>query len=69
MGEKIDEAKGKTKQAAGDLTGDDDLKREGKADELGAKAKRKADDAVDAVKDKVNELADKADDAGDRDRR
>jgi uncharacterized protein YjbJ (UPF0337 family) len=61
MGEKIDEAKGKAKRAAGDLTDDDELKREGKADEIGAKAKRKADDAVDAVKEKLNELGDKAD--------
>lgn len=61
MGEKIDEAKGKAKQATGDLTDDDELKREGKADEIGAKAKRKADDAVDAVKEKLNELGDKAD--------
>jgi uncharacterized protein YjbJ (UPF0337 family) len=61
MGEKIDEAKGKAKQAAGDLTDDDELKREGKADEIGAKAKRKADDAVDTVKEKLNELGDKAD--------
>jgi uncharacterized protein YjbJ (UPF0337 family) len=44
----FDEAKGKVKQAAGDLTDDDDLKREGKADELAGKAK----DAIDDVKDK-----------------
>ncbi|MEX0755459.1 MAG: CsbD family protein [Actinomycetota bacterium] len=58
MGEKMDEAKGKAKQAAGDLSDDDDLKREGKLDEAGAKAKQKADDAVDKVKDKVNDLTD-----------
>jgi uncharacterized protein YjbJ (UPF0337 family) len=67
MGEKIDEAKGKAKQAAGDVTDDDELKREGKADEFGAKVKRKAGEAVDAVKDKANDVADKLDD--DRDRR
>ena len=55
-----DQAKGRIKQAAGDLVGDDDLKREGKLDEQGGKvkeavssAKRKLDDAVDAVKDKL----------------
>ena len=32
MGEHIDEAKGRTKEAAGDLTDDDKLKREGKID-------------------------------------
>lgn len=31
---KIDQAKGKVKQAVGTLTGDDKLKAEGKADEL-----------------------------------
>jgi uncharacterized protein YjbJ (UPF0337 family) len=57
---KFDQAKGKVKQAAGDLTGDDDLRREGKVDEASGKAKGKleevkdkAEDAVDAVKDKL----------------
>jgi uncharacterized protein YjbJ (UPF0337 family) len=66
MGEHIDQAKGRVKQAAGDLTDNDDLKNEGKADELGGKAKgvlddlkNKAEDALDAVKDKVGELRDK----------
>ncbi|MGK2947272.1 MAG: CsbD family protein [Acidimicrobiales bacterium] len=61
MGENLDKAKGKTKQAAGDLTGDDELKHEGKVDETSGKAKGaidsakdKAGDAVDAVKDKFN---------------
>jgi uncharacterized protein YjbJ (UPF0337 family) len=44
-----DEAKGRIKEAAGDLTGDDDLKNEGKADKVGGKVK----DAVDSVKDKL----------------
>lgn len=55
-----DKAKGRAKQAAGDLTDDDDLKREGKTDESAGKvkdtldsAKDKASDAVDSVKDKV----------------
>ncbi len=54
MGEKIDEAKGKAKQAAGDVTDDDELRREGKRDEAGAKVKQKANDAVDAVKEKID---------------
>jgi uncharacterized protein YjbJ (UPF0337 family) len=54
MGEKTDEAKGRMKEAAGDLTDDDRLKREGKVDQAGAKVKEKSDDAVDAVKDKLN---------------
>ena len=44
-----DDVKGKAKEAAGDLTGNDDLKNEGKADQ----AKGKVKDAVDKVADKL----------------
>jgi uncharacterized protein YjbJ (UPF0337 family) len=61
MGSSIDDAKGRVKEAAGDLTDDKDLQAEGKADQAGAKikelaedAKDKVGDAVDAVKDKLN---------------
>lgn len=60
MGSTFDDAKGKVKEAAGDLTDDQSLKNEGKADQLGAdvkefaeKAKDKIGEAVDAVKDKL----------------
>jgi uncharacterized protein YjbJ (UPF0337 family) len=53
MGEHIDEAKGRTKEAAGDLTDDDKLKREGKIDRAVSSVKDKVDDAADKVKDKV----------------
>ena len=53
MGEHIDEAKGRTKEAAGDLTGDDKLKREGKIDRAVSSVKDKVDDAADKVKDKI----------------
>ena len=43
-----DEAKGRVEQAVGDLTGDKDMKREGKVDELAGKAKR----LVDSLKDR-----------------
>ncbi|HSS03858.1 MAG TPA: CsbD family protein [Solirubrobacterales bacterium] len=46
-----DDAKGRLKEAAGSLTGDDDLKREGKVD----KATGKAKEGVDRVADKVKE--------------
>jgi uncharacterized protein YjbJ (UPF0337 family) len=49
-----DEAEGRIKEAAGDLTGDKDLQREGKADQTAGKAKDKVDDASDAVKDKIS---------------
>ncbi len=50
MSGKTDQIKGKVKQAAGDLTGNDDLRREGKLDEIGGKVK----EAVDKVKEKFN---------------
>lgn len=49
-----DEAKGRLKEAAGDLTNDDDLKREGKVDRAEGAAKDKIDQAGDKVKDAVN---------------
>lgn len=55
-----DQMKGKAKQAVGDLTGNEDLKKEGKADEKAGEVKEfvedvkdKADDLVDTVKDKI----------------
>jgi uncharacterized protein YjbJ (UPF0337 family) len=46
-----DEAKGRVKEAAGSLTGDKELKREGKVDRAEGTVKDKADDAADKVKD------------------
>ena len=54
MGANMDEAKGRIKEAAGDLTDDDDLKREGKTDRLGADIKDKANKVVDKAKDLVD---------------
>jgi len=53
MGERIDEAKGRTKEAAGDLTDDEKLKREGKIDRALSSVKDKVDDAADKVKERV----------------
>lgn len=58
MGDRTDEAKGRLKEAAGDLTDDEDLKREGKLDRAGATVKRKTEETVDKAKEKVNELLD-----------
>jgi uncharacterized protein YjbJ (UPF0337 family) len=55
MSGKFDEAKGRVKEAAGDLADDDDLKREGKMDQAGAKVKEKVDDAVDKVKERAQD--------------
>ena len=55
MGEnKFDEMKGRAKEAAGDLTDDEDLKKEGKVDRAGSAVKDKVDKATDKVKDAVN---------------
>ncbi|HEV7686809.1 MAG TPA: CsbD family protein [Acidimicrobiia bacterium] len=54
MGSNMDEAKGRMKEAAGDLTDDDDMKREGKADRMGAEIKDKANKVVDKAKDVIN---------------
>ncbi|MBW3603684.1 MAG: CsbD family protein [Actinobacteria bacterium] len=48
---KSEEMKGRTKEAAGSLTGDEDLKREGKVDQKSATVKDKVSDAADRVKD------------------
>jgi uncharacterized protein YjbJ (UPF0337 family) len=53
MGNSAEDFKGRAKEAAGDLTDDDDLKREGKVDRAAAKVKDTAGDAVDKVKDAV----------------
>ena len=50
----IDEVKGRAKEAAGDLTDNDDLKREGKVDRLTDTVKEKAEQAADKVKDVLN---------------
>jgi uncharacterized protein YjbJ (UPF0337 family) len=47
----IDDAKGRAKEAAGDLTGDQDLKDEGKIDRATGKVKDVADNVADKVKD------------------
>ena len=49
-----DEMKGRVKEAAGDLTGDKDLQREGQVDQATGKVKDAIDDAADKVKDVVD---------------
>lgn len=48
-----DEAKGRVKEAAGSLTGDDSLKNEGKVDRASGSVKDKVGDAADKVKDTI----------------
>ena len=61
MEHELDKAKGRIKKAAGDLTGNDELRCSGVADENAGKAKEavqhgkeKVDDAIDAVKDRLD---------------
>jgi len=56
-----DDIKGRVKEAAGALTDNDDLKREGKNDRAAASVKEgldkvrdKIEDGIDSVKDRVN---------------
>jgi uncharacterized protein YjbJ (UPF0337 family) len=46
-----DDAKGRAKEAAGNLTGDKDLQREGKVDQAGGKAKEGVEKITDKIKD------------------
>lgn len=48
-----DDAKGRVKEAAGSLAGDDDLKREGKADRAAGAAKEGVEKVADKVKDAI----------------
>ena len=50
----LDESKGRAKEAAGDLTDNEKLKNDGKADRVAGKVK----DAVDTVKDKAKGAVD-----------
>lgn len=51
--ENKDDLKGRFKEAAGDLTGDKELKGEGKVDQAAGKAKEGLDRLADKVKDVV----------------
>jgi uncharacterized protein YjbJ (UPF0337 family) len=50
----VDDAKGRVKEAAGDLTDDSSLKNEGRVDKASGTVKDKVGDAADAAKNVVN---------------
>ena len=54
-----DDLKGRAKEAAGALTGDDDLKEDGKSDQRAASAKKKVEDAADKVKKGIDDVKDR----------
>jgi len=66
MKEKIDEAKGRIKEAAGDLADDEGLKKEGKIDRAAGSVKEKIDDAAEKVKEAVNPDDDENEEEGQR---
>jgi uncharacterized protein YjbJ (UPF0337 family) len=66
MGSRMDEAKGRAKEAMGDLTDDKDLEREGKMDRAGATAKEKLENAKDTLSDTVDRVKDTANELRDR---
>lgn len=60
MSGEFDQAKGRAKQAVGDLTDDEEMQREGETDEAAGKlkesidrGKEKLDEAVDNVRDRI----------------
>jgi uncharacterized protein YjbJ (UPF0337 family) len=67
MSGKSDSAKGHVKEAAGVLSGDEELEAEGKRDQLAGKAKNKTAEAeekvergIDKAKDSIESTLDKA---------
>jgi len=58
---KMDELKGRAKEAAGDLTDNDRLKREGKTDKAQGKVKQTIEDVKDKAEDVVDKVRDKID--------
>ena len=59
MDNDFDQAKGRIKQAAGDLTDNKDLKRDGKTDETAGKAKEFVEDAKDKAEGLVDGIKNK----------
>ena len=51
---KSDEVKGRVKEAAGALTGDEELKQEGKTDQAVGKVKQVVEKVIDKVKDALS---------------
>ena len=56
MGEKLDDLKGRAKEAAGDLTDDKDLQREGKIDQGKAEVKDTVGNVTDKIGDKIKDI-------------
>ena len=57
MSGKGDEIKGRIKEAAGAITDNDQLRREGKVDQAAGKVKQAAEDAIEKAKDIVQNVS------------
>jgi uncharacterized protein YjbJ (UPF0337 family) len=66
MGAQSDDTKGRVKEAAGALTGDDQLKREGKLDQAGGAAKEKVTEAAQRLNDVIDLAKEKAERAANK---
>lgn len=55
------DATGRLKEAAGAITGNDELKAEGKGDQIAASAKEALENAKDRVSDGIDAIKDKLD--------
>ena len=64
----FDKAKGRAKEAVGDLTDDEDLQAEGKVDQASGSIKDKAAEIADMVKDAASSVVEKVRDVVNRDR-
>jgi uncharacterized protein YjbJ (UPF0337 family) len=56
MGGKTDEVKGRIKEAAGALTGNNELREEGKTDQAVGKAEQAVQKTADVVKEAVKQV-------------
>jgi uncharacterized protein YjbJ (UPF0337 family) len=56
MNGKVDEIKGRVKEAAGAMTDDDRLRQEGQVDQAKGKVKQSIDKAADKVKDAIDQV-------------
>ena len=56
---KIDDMVGRTKEAAGTITGNKDLEHEGRTDQLAGKVKEKLGEAKDWIEEKVDDIRDR----------
>jgi uncharacterized protein YjbJ (UPF0337 family) len=57
MAGKTDEVKGRVKEAAGAVTGNDDLRREGKIDQAAGKVKQSGEKVVEKVQDAAKDVS------------